>query len=1641
MNHIYRSIWSDALKTWIAVPEHSKSRTKNASRSNKLLVSSLLLCSSTVWALPTGDTLVAGSATVSTPNAGQMQIQQDSPKAIINWQGFSIAPNEAVNIQQPNVQAALLNRVIGQDASQIQGQLNANGQVYLVNPNGVIFGNTAQVDVGGLIASTHNISNADFINGTQHFTQDGATGTVANHGTINTPDSGVVALIGESVINTGTINTPKGTTALAAGKTVDLDFQGNGLVEVKVSEAALNAQISNNGAIQADGGRVVLTAQAAGQLIDTVINQQGIIRAQGLSNRHGEIILDAGTVTQTGTLDASGTTGGTVTVNANTIRDAGITNADGVAGNGGNITMNASDAIIQATAANTHANGTSAGSAGGTVHLAATNSLYSSGKLSSTGVQGGTVDMLSANSVTLAAARVDASGSQKGGLIRVGGDFHGTNASLPNAQATAIDSASTLKADGGTGQVVVWSDQQTDYYGSISASQAGNIEVSSKGTLNYGGAATAGVGGSLLLDPKNIIIDSSLSNTPGRVPDILFGPPLGTTSIVPLSDGPSNPAFGTTCNLAGGCFGLTSTLASGTNVILQANNDITITAGPQILVPGSTGGSLTLQAGRNITINRSIITANGNFTAIAGDPGAIASDRDPGIPTLTLGVSGIGIDAGTGKITLAAIGGNFVNNSGSATPFSASQWWVYSTDPAQNTLGGMTANKHYAQPYTGTTPFYATTGNWFLYSVTPTLFVTPSSQTIVAGTTPADFTVASFLGFIDGDTSNTAGITGTASFSVNGFVSQNSIAQLANTAGSYDVAYRTDVAGLISSLGYVFADNTDSVNELTVTPAPVPPAPVPPAPVPPEPVPPAPVAPAPVIPAPVAPAPVIPAPVVNLEPQITPLQTSTVNQLTPTTEYSSTAPDSDLTVDDKRKPNFVLKMKNSAGRVKRLELSANKQFLSLLLEDGTVRVWDFQRGVQRKIMTERKEQALTDISAVDDKGELLSIASKVGIGPHDIISSIIDEKSAIDADDINHFVSTDDGNLLLVNRGADNLSLWDSQKNKKLWQIHHGRGIVNNLAINPDKHYAAILSRQPEAYAITAAGKVKPLTDAVNIIDLATGKTIKALPNVGENVVYMQFKNNDTLLLGLANGKLFNWTIATGSKTAAFFPDDRDLLKVDNTKESYAYVTEDGTARIGNGQGHIHLSIEDIDNPIKETRLLEGGNKLLTVLANGDLALWDVATGKKILRLFSTLQGWTVMDEFGRFDGSDDSIENFSWMVDEKDEIPLDGFSENYYEPGLLTAVLQNQDYLNSNPAMADEGISLPPKVDLQLAGQQTSGDKVAVQLNVFDRGGGIDKIHIYHNGRLINNTGTVVSEQTQAEDDGEHRSLMLNIAPSAGKNTLKVVASNDMGIENSSSEISFDGKTKAYKSALRLMTVGIDKYSDKNLNLAYSVADADLIAQVIKNNAKLIASKSLTDEKATKPQILAELKELSQGVQQDVLVIYFAGHGLALGKEWYFLPHETRMQSNPEKIAASGITATELSDIFKDSKIQHILLMVDACYSGAGLDAFSKLQNGQRYLTRKLGRSLGITVITAATKDQEAYELNSLGHGLFTYLMAEEIAKKDKKAPVTAHSIAKSIAETLPRISKEKLGSSQEPTAYTKGNDFMLTDVVKDRK
>jgi filamentous hemagglutinin family protein len=270
-----------------------------------------MLLSFPAQAAPAGGVVVGGSAGIATSGT-RTTITQTTPGAVINWQGFGIAAGEAVQFVQPGSSSVTLNRVTGPDPSAIFGSLSANGRIFLVNPGGVLFGPGASVNVGGLVASTLDIGDGDFMAGRYKFSGT-SRASVVNQGTINA-DGGFVALLGTQVSNTGTISARGGSEVLAAGEAITLDVLGDNLLNVTVDRAALDALVSNGGLLQADGGQVVLTTQAAGSLLSTAVNNTGVIQAQTIANQSGTIRLlgnmDGGTITVGGRLDASAPSGG-----------------------------------------------------------------------------------------------------------------------------------------------------------------------------------------------------------------------------------------------------------------------------------------------------------------------------------------------------------------------------------------------------------------------------------------------------------------------------------------------------------------------------------------------------------------------------------------------------------------------------------------------------------------------------------------------------------------------------------------------------------------------------------------------------------------------------------------------------------------------------------------------------------------------------------------------------------------------------------------------------------------------------------------------------------------------------------------------------------------------------------------------------------------------------------------------------------------------------------------------------------------------------------------------------------------------------------------------------------------------------------
>ena len=256
------------------------------------LIAGAILTSSTLcFAAPSGGVVTSGSATIN-QNGSVTNINQASQKASINWNSFSIAKSETVNFNQPNSSSITLNRVVGNETSVINGALNANGQVWILNSNGVLFGKNAKINTSGLLATTKNISDLDFQNANYSFSGD-STSSVVNQGTIEIDNSGYVVFASNETKNSGTIKAVKGQVHLIGANDYSINLNGNSMVGLTVDKGVLDALVENSGTIIADGGEIYLTTNAVDELLKGVVNNTGVLEANSIDDVTGTIELFA----------------------------------------------------------------------------------------------------------------------------------------------------------------------------------------------------------------------------------------------------------------------------------------------------------------------------------------------------------------------------------------------------------------------------------------------------------------------------------------------------------------------------------------------------------------------------------------------------------------------------------------------------------------------------------------------------------------------------------------------------------------------------------------------------------------------------------------------------------------------------------------------------------------------------------------------------------------------------------------------------------------------------------------------------------------------------------------------------------------------------------------------------------------------------------------------------------------------------------------------------------------------------------------------------------------------------------------------------------------------------------------------------
>jgi filamentous hemagglutinin family protein len=561
---------------------------------------------------PQDGIVTAGQAVIS--QAGKkLDIHQQSDKAVIDWRGFDITPDEHTEFHQPDSSSIALNRVNSNTPSNLNGKLTANGNVVIVNQNGVMFGRGAQIDVNGLVATTADIDNDKFMNDkTLAFDKKGkANAAIINEGTITAKEAGLVGFVAPNVVNDGVITANLGRVQLASGDTAAVDMYGDGLMQIAVSDDVKSQLVANTGIIKADGGKIALTASAGKNIVNSLIVAEGALKAQSVGVKNGEIIISAA---------------GSNAVENNIAADKG--KKQGLS-------------LVKIENANLDVSGRDTEEKGGSITVTADNITV--GKDST----------------------LNAGGHSGGGNIRVGGDYQGGGVT-PAAKRTEIEQGALLDVSalhsGDAGEAIIWSDGNTYFHGTALArggsisGDGGLVEVSGKEFLRYKGyvntLAPNGETGLLLLDPADIVILDGSGDG-----DDADGSSTSTNTTV--AGGDVLPTQIYESELEG--------IAAGTAISLTSTNSITINDLSDNLlnldqnVTFSTGaGGFTMSTGDaiNSTGSIDIITTGGTHTIGSLGGNGAKNLNIVGTATASGVISGSGSLTKNGAGTLTLSGAN-----------------------------------------------------------------------------------------------------------------------------------------------------------------------------------------------------------------------------------------------------------------------------------------------------------------------------------------------------------------------------------------------------------------------------------------------------------------------------------------------------------------------------------------------------------------------------------------------------------------------------------------------------------------------------------------------------------------------------------------------------------------------------------------------------------------------------------------------------------------------------------------------------------------------------------------------------------------------------------------------------------------------
>jgi WD40 repeat protein len=646
-------------------------------------------------------------------------------------------------------------------------------------------------------------------------------------------------------------------------------------------------------------------------------------------------------------------------------------------------------------------------------------------------------------------------------------------------------------------------------------------------------------------------------------------------------------------------------------------------------------------------------------------------------------------------------------------------------------------------------------------------------------------------------------------------------------------------------------------------------------------------------------------------------------------------------------------------------------------------------------------------------------------------------------------------NLLAVGQKEGTVGLFNVEKaeqvNELLYKTHHisalafhpnGKSIVVGVmtflkSLNPLKQFDVatgnvIASSSPGIYSMAVYNETgtELVTSGMNALGLKTVLTIFD----GTDLSFIDQLEQEVIIL--------NALIPYGGIVA-----DKKLLAITASSSFNVYDLPSGQRSFTTMSDKVKLPAYGILGvgsfnvyPLSKDKVLFNGSK------NNINQIYDVKTNSIVGYFFSdSNDDFAIVSRDGRVDGTPDALAKVYWTAkNSSKKTSLESTFEQGFAPRLLGAIVGDKAMPQQEFKVEQAKI---PVISLQSFNGKAPGSAMSAQsqlkaakfdLQVKEHPQEITELKLFQNGKLV---------KTLPGNGSNKYSVEATLNTSFGEdNFFYLTAGSKSGIE--SEKIRF---TVVYKGAtedkpkLYLVTIGINKYKNAKYNLNYAQADADGVEKAIKTNSgslfKEVVPYNIRNDKAVKATILATLDDIKKkSLQQDVLIVYYAGHGVMTqgeNGEFYIVPHDIiQLYGKDDILKDKGISATMLKQYAQEINAQKQVFILDACQSAGALETVAVRGAAEEKAIAQLARSTGTFWITATGSNQFATEFEKLGHGIFTYALLDGIngagdANSDKK--LTVRELSTFIENKVPELSEKYKGSAQFPSAYSFGNDFPI--------